>query len=338
MSRAIAVRVLTAVLAVVGASVISFVFLRLTPGNPARLVLGQFATPTAMRQLTAQMGLNQPVWEQYVRYIGSFARGDWGFSYSNGTPVRTLLAQRFPASVELGLYAFVFAFLGAITLALIATYRTRKGVDHTVQAVTFIGLGVPEFWLGLMLLVLFSEKLRILPGPEGRLSPHVAPPTSITGLYTVDAVLTGNFPVLVNALWHLILPAFVLGFASLAFLTRLLRANLLDVSREPFILASESQGSSRWRAFTRHALPNAFIPTLTASGMIFSQLLAGGVLVETVFQWPGVGALVTNSVQQQDYSVVQAFILITAIAYVIINLIVDLLVIRLDPRVRTAEG
>src|ERR1700733_13523626 len=147
MLRATAVRILTALLAVFGASVISFVFLRLTPGNPARLILGQFATPAAIRNLVSQMGLNQPVWRQYLSYIGSFIRGDWGYSYSNGTSVRALLAERFPASVELGLYAFAFAFLTAIALALLATYRPRKAVDRGVQILTFIGLGVPEFWL-----------------------------------------------------------------------------------------------------------------------------------------------------------------------------------------------
>jgi peptide/nickel transport system permease protein len=336
--RTVVGRVLSAMLAVLGASLISFLFLRLIPGNPTQLILGQFATPDAINRVVDDLRLNEPVWQQYLHYITSFFQGDWGYSFSNGETVRSLLSSRFPASIELAICAFVFAFSGAITLALVATYRRRPAVDRTVQGVTFIGLGVPEFWLGLFLLVIFSEKLGILPGPDGRLSPDMVPPPDYTGLYTVDALIAGEPSVFFNALWHLILPAFVLGFSAMAFLTRLLRANLLDVSREPYLLVAESQGASRWRVFRRHALPNAFIPTLSAAGMVFGTLVGNGVLVETIFQWPGVGALVTNGVQKQDYSVVQAFILLMAIVYVTINLFVDLIVTRFDPRAREAAS
>jgi peptide/nickel transport system permease protein len=338
MARYVLVRLATSLLAVIGAALISFLFLRVTTGNPARLILGPFATPEAIDHLVDQMGLNRSLPEQFWRFVSSFAQGDWGYSYSLGLPVRTAIGQRLGASAELALVAFLFAFGGALVLALVSTYRRRPVVDGAVQGITSFGLGVAQFWLGLVLLLLLSEKLHVFPGPDGRLGDGTHAPPSITGLYTVDALVTLHLGTLLDALWHLALPAIALGLAPMAFLTRLLRSNLLELSGEPFLLVVEAKGLSRWRAFTRHALPNALVPTLTAAGLIFGQLLAGGVLVEQAFRWPGVGALVTEGVLRQDYSVVQAFVVLSAIVYVLVNLVVDLLVGWVDPRTREAEG
>lgn len=332
--RVVLNRIFGSVVAVLGASLLAFIFLRVTPGNPARLILGQFATPEAVANLTQQLGLNDPLPVQYWHYLTSFFTGDWGFSYSTGQSVASALGAKLPASIELGLYAFAFALIGAVTLALVTTYRRRRGLDASVRGFGFLALGVPQFWLGIVLMLVLSQWLGLFPGPDGRLSPGVAAPPHITGLYTVDALLSGQISTFFNAVWHLILPAFTLGVASLAFLTRLLRINLLEVSREPFLLVVESKGVPRWPAFTRHALPNASIPTLTAAGLILGQLLAGSVLVETVFHWPGVGYLITQGVLARDYSVVQTFILLSAVVYVVVNLLVDLLVVRIDPRIR----
>jgi peptide/nickel transport system permease protein len=252
--------------------------------------------------------------------------------------VTTQLGNRLPATVELGLYAFGFAFFGALLLALVATYRRRPLVDGSVRAVSFFGLGTPPFWIGLVLLVVFSENLGIAPGPDGRLSVGAEPPQDITGLYTFDALVTGDFATLGDALAHLVLPAIALGLAPLAFLVRLLRTNLLEVAREPFIVVVRAKGIGRFAAFARHALPNAFLPTLTASGLLLGQLLAGSVLVEKVYNWPGAGALVTDGILRQDYAVVQAFILLSAAIYVLVNLVVDVLYGVIDPRVREARA
>jgi peptide/nickel transport system permease protein len=327
-------RVGTSLAAIFGASILSFVFLRIVPGNPARLILGQFASQDAIDQLVDDLGLNDPIHVQYGNYIWDFLRGDWGFAYSAGQPVSTLLGSRLPATIELGLYAFLFALAGALVLALVATYRRRPLVDGSVSAVSFFGLGMPPFWFGLILLVVFYERLGVLPGPDGRLSQDTPPPPEITRLYTVDALITGNFATFGDAATHLVLPAITLGLAPLAFLVRLLRANLLEVSGEPFIVVVRSKGLGRFAAFVRHALPNAFLPTLTAGGLLLGQLLAGSVLVEKVFNWPGAGALVTDGILRQDYSVVQAFILLSAFVYVVVNLVVDVLYGVIDPRVR----
>jgi ABC-type dipeptide/oligopeptide/nickel transport system permease component len=336
--RQIVSRVLTSVAAIFGASIVSFLLLRVAPSNPARLILGQFATDDAIAALTDELGLNDPLWKQYWNYITDFFGGDWGFSYAVGAPVRSLMTDKLPATVELGLYAFVIAFVGAVALALFATYRHRPVVDGAVRGFSYLGLGIAPFWFALILLIVFSERLNVFPGPDGRLGTDTAPPRDLTGLYTLDALFTGNWHAFGDALWHLVLPAFALALVPMAYLVRLLRANLLDVSREPFLLVVRGKGLSRWAASTIHALPNAFLPTLTAAGLILGQLLAGSVLIEKVFNWPGVGALVTDGILRQDYSTVQAFILLAAFVYVLVNLAVDLIALWIDPRIRSPRS
>jgi ABC-type dipeptide/oligopeptide/nickel transport system permease component len=334
MRRLIVNRVFGSLGAVLGASIVSFVILRVVPGNPARLILGPLATQAAVEHLRQVLGLDQSLPVQYWHYISRFFEGEWGYSYEAGDSVSHLIFSRLGASVELALYAFVGAFLAAVLLALLVTYRHRPVLDAFVRGLSFAGLGTPQFWLGLLLLMVLSQSLHLFPGPVGRLNPGAVPPPSITGLYTIDALLAGRLGTLLDALWHLVLPAFCLGFFAFGYLVRLLRANLLEVSREPYLLVARSKGPDRWRTFVRHALPNAFLPTLTASGLLLAQLLAGSVLVESVFDWPGVGQLVVESIQRSDYGVVQTFILLSAVVYVAVNLVVDVLYGLIDPRAR----
>jgi len=280
------------------------------------------------------MGLGQPVVVQYWRYMKGIFTGDWGFAYSAGQTVRHELVVRLPASMELGLYAFLLAFLLAVVLAVLSTYRHRPWLDGSVRTASFLGLGTPPFWFGLIALLLFSQVWGIFPGPDGRLGPDTMPPPAVTHFYTVDAVIAGQWSTAWDAFRHLALPAITLGLAPWAFLVRLLRANLLDISRENFLVVVRSKGLGRRSAFQKHALPNAFLPTLTAAGLLFAQLLAGSVLVERVFNWPGVGGLVVDSILRQDFAVVQTFVLLSAILYVVVNIVVDILYGVVDPRVR----
>jgi ABC-type dipeptide/oligopeptide/nickel transport system permease component len=328
----------SALAAIFGASILAFVFMRVLPGDPARLIAGPLATEEAIEAQRERLGLNDSLPTQYWNYITDVLRGDWGFSFGAGQPVTTQVGNRLPASIELGLYAFVLCFVFAVGLALFVTYRRRPLADGTVRGIAFFGLGTPPFWFGLVLLIVFFEYLGWLPGPEGRLSPGRTPPPEITRLYTIDALLAGELGTFWNAIEHLILPSVAHALAPFAFLVRLLRASLLEVSREPFIVVVRSKGLGRWAAFSRHALPNAFLPTLTAAGLLLAQLLAGSVLVEKVFDWPGVGALVVDSILRQDFAVVQAFILLGAFAYVVVNLIVDILYGVIDPRVRVPSA
>jgi len=336
MIRVVAKRLLGSIGAVFGASILAFVIMRLLPGNPARLIVGPLAPKSTVEAVKHQLGLDEPVYDQYWIYITHFLRGNWGYSYTEGQTVKHLIVEQLPATIELALFSFVVMMFFTVALALLVTYRYRPIADRAVRAIAYIGFGSPQFFVALVLLIVFSSALNILPGPEGRLSPQAVPPPTVTHLYTIDALLAGQLGTFWDALKHLILPSIALGLTSFSFLVRLLRANLLEVSREPFITVARGKGLSRWTAFRRHALPNSFLPTLTSSGLALGEFLAGSVLVEQVFNWPGVGSLVLDAILKQDFAVVQTFILLAAVMFVVINLVVDLLYAVIDPRIRVA--
>lgn len=331
MGRFLAERLWSAILTILGASVIAFVVLRALPTDPARLIAGPFASDDVLNQIRSQMGLDKPLVVQYLDYVFSFFRGDWGFSYGAGKPVLPLIAERLPATAELALYAFVFAFALAVVLTVLASFSGSRILDGVLRAVSFIGVGVPQFWISLLLLMLFFEQLGWFPGPVGR---GPVPPQVITGFFTFDYLLAGDIAGAGRAIWYLCLPAFALSLMPFGYLVRLLRANLLDVVHEPFVTVLHSKGVPPVSSHFRHILPNAFLPTLTAGGLILAQLLGGSVLVEQIFTWPGIGTLVIDGITRQDYAVVQAFILLSAVIYIAVNFIVDLLYGWIDPRVR----
>jgi ABC-type dipeptide/oligopeptide/nickel transport system permease component len=334
MARVIAYRVLGSIAAILGASLLAFVIMRVLPGDPARIVLGPLASPKALAEVRHELGLDNSLVVQYWNYITNFLRGDWGYSYTLNASVKSLFVERFPATIELALFSFFFTMATAVVLALLSTYRRRPLTDAGVRIASYLGFGTPPFFLGILLLLVFFKWLHILPGPEGRLGVGVGAPPSVTGLYPIDALLAGNLSLFWESIEHLILPAVALGVASFSFIVRLLRANLLEVSREPFLTVARGKGLSRWSAFRRHALPNAFLPTLTTAGLVLGEFLAGSVLVERVFDWPGIGSLVYEAIVKQDFVIVQTFVLLSAVVFVLVNLLVDLLYAVIDPRVR----
>jgi ABC-type dipeptide/oligopeptide/nickel transport system permease component len=334
MGGVIARRIVGSLGAIFGATILAFIILRALPGNPARLIVGPLAPPGAVASISHQIGLDKPIFTQYWLFISHFFRGDWGYSYADGKSVSSLIGERLPATIELALFSFAITMLAAVGFALLVTYRRRPIADRILRAVAYLGFGTPPFFVALILLIVFFRSLHILPGPEGRLALQATPPPSVTHMYTLDALIAGRFGIFWEALKHLILPGVALGLSSFSFIVRLLRANLLEISREPFITVARGKGLRRWTAFRRHALPNAFLPTLTAGGLVLGEFLAGSVLIERVFNWPGVGSLVFDAIVKQDYAVVQTFILLSAVMFVLVNLIVDLLYAVIDPRVR----
>ena len=335
MLKLVASRLLTSTLALLGAAAFAFIAIRVVPGDAARLTLGAFATDEAIDLLRVEMGLDRSLPVQFWIYLRDFITGDWGRSYSLGQPVSQLLAARFPATLELGLYAFAMAFSAALAMALWGAHRQTPVAERLPQRMALFALGVPQFWFGLVSLMVGFELLGLFPGPVGRLPAGIDDPDGPTGLFTIDALLAGEIDIFAASLHHLILPAATLALLPFGFLYRLLRANLADMSDASFALVARAHGQSRLRVLLRTLLPNAIIPTLTASGLIFGQLLAGSVLVERVFNWPGAGALVTQGVLTQDYSVVQTFILLSAAVYIVTNLLVDILAGLIDPRLRS---
>ncbi|GGE12516.1 ABC transporter permease [Aureimonas endophytica] len=331
MLRFVSEKLVSAILTLFGASLLAFLVLRAVPTNPARLIAGPFATDEVIAQVEATLGLDKPLPRQYLDYILHFLKGDWGFSYSAGQPVLDQILARLPASVELALYAFAFAFAGAVLLAVLATFSGSRWPDRALRAAAFVFMGVPPFWVALIFLILFFEQLGWFPGPVGR---GPVPPTEWTGFYTLDFLLAGDLAGFWEALRHLALPAVTLALGSLGYLIRLLRANLLDTAHEPFVTVLHAKGVGRLAIAFGHVLPNAFLPTLTAGGLILAQLLGGSVLVERIFTWPGVGGLVIDGILRQDYAVVQAFILLSAFIYIAVGVLVDILYGVVDPRVR----
>ena len=330
-------RVLGSLGAIFGATILAFIILRALPGNPARLIVGPLGTPQAVHAVEHEIGLDKSLLSQYWLYISHFFKGDWGYSYADGKSVKALIGERLPATIELALFSFAITMFFSIALALLVTYRRRPVADRIVRGIAYLGFGTPPFFVALLLLIVFFRSFHVLPGPDGRLGAAASPPPTVTHMYTIDALLAGQWGTFWSAFEHLLLPAIALGLSSFSFIVRLLRANLLEISREPFITVARGKGLSRWTAFRRHALPNAFLPTLTAAGLVLGEFLAGSVLIERVFNWPGIGSLVFDAIVKQDYAIVQTFILLSAVIFVLVNLAVDLLYAVIDPRVRISS-
>jgi dipeptide transport system permease protein len=331
MGRFLAGRLGAALVTILAASLLAFVILRALPTSPAALIAGPFATAEVLAQVEAELGLDRPLPIQYVLYVTAFVSGDWGFSYSAGQPVRFLIAQRLPASAELALFAFAMAFVAAIVATVLVSFTRSRLLDGALRLASFASVGVPPFWISLLLLIFLFERLGWFPGPVGR---GPAPETLRTGFYTIDHLLSGDWRGFLSALNHLFLPGLALALGAFGYLVRLLRANLLDVAGEPFVTVLHAKGVAPLRAHVGHVLPNAFLPTLTAGGLILAQLIGGSVLVERIFTWPGVGSLVIDGILRQDYAVVQAFILLSAAIYIAVSVLVDLAYGWIDPRVR----
>lgn len=319
------------------ASIVSFIILRAVPGDPARTIVGPLASDEAVAAMRAHLGVDDPLPFQYFRYIRDFLTGSWGYSYSNGAEVSAVIAARMPATLELALFAFLLALVFALVIATIASYR-RGVFGMGAKLLAIVGLGTPPFWLGLMLIIVFSLWLDVLPGPSGRLAGFLESPPTVTGFFTIDALLIGDFVVFSDALARLILPASALAVVPGAFLVRLLVANQSEVMQEPFITVVRSKGVSRWRTHLQHVVHNALLPTIGSSGVILATLITGSVMVETIYDWPGIGATLVTGIQRQDFAVVQAFILLSAFLYVMANLIADVLLEVVDPRLRVRAG
>ncbi|WP_415854998.1 ABC transporter permease [Sinomonas sp. G460-2] len=319
---------------ILGASLFSFFLLRKLPGDPARLVGGELADDATIASLRHSMGLDAPLPQQFWNYISASFHGDLGFSYSTGQPVSDLVRTRLPATVELGVTGVVTAVLLATVFAAIAVYRKKRGADVSLRVASSLAMGSPPFWLALVAILLLSVNLGLFPGPEGRLSPSLAPPPTITGFYTVDSLLSGQLGTFFDAARHLILPALTIAVGPFAFLSRLFRSQLRNTMREPFIVVARSRGLTRGSVFLRHAVPNSLLSLVAATAMLTAETMTGSVLVEKVFGWPGVGSMTVDAILQKDFAVVQGVILLSATLYVTVSFLADIVYVAVDPRIR----
>lgn len=337
MLKLVGLRLLSAAPNLVGVIVITFILTRALPGDPAAFFAGAAATPEAVEQVRRALGLDRPLPEQFFRYLGDLARGDFGVSLTTGQPVLTELLQRMPASLELVLCALVLACGIALPLGVAAATRPNSWLDHLCRLVTTAGVSLPTFFTGLLLAYVFYFLLGWAPSPLGRLDPVLSPPPPVTGLYLIDALLARD-----AALWRasaaqLVLPTLTMAMFVLAPIARMTRASMLAVLGADFIRTARASGLSAPTVLLRYALRNALLPVVTTLSMVFGFMLGSSVIIEKVFAWPGVGSYAIDALTASDYAPIQGFVLTMGVLFVVLNLLVDLLYLLIDPRV-TLEG
>ena len=320
-----------------GVTLLTFTVSHIIPADVARVFAGgEKANPETIARIRAEMHLDDPLYKQYYYYLNDLIHGNLGKSYSENRPVADAIKQYFPATAELTVLAMLLAIPVGILTGIISAVRRNQWIDHITRLIAITGVSIPIFWLALMLQIAFAYKYPILP-LDSRLGIDVMAPKHITGLYIFDSLVTGNFAALKSSIYHLILPAFTLGYASLGIILRITRSSMLEIVRSDYIRTARAKGLKERTVIYKHALRNALIPTLTVSGLIFAGLLGGAVLTETIFNWPGMGRFAVNAVNNLDFSSVMGFTVIMAIIMVTANLIVDILYSVLDPRIRLGE-
>lgn len=316
---------------ILGVSIIAFSLIHLAPGDPARTLLGQHATQKELNEIREKYGLDEPLHIQYGIWLNGVLHGDLGRSIITNDKVVDEIADRFPNTIELTIAAMLFAIVVGGIAGVISASRQYSATDYTVMGIALFGISMPVFWLGIMLMLIFGVILGWLP-IGGRID-LLIPFHRVTGFMVFDSIITGNFQALISTLRHLILPAIALGTIPMAIIARVTRSSMLEVLRQDFIRTERAKGLSERVVIYKHAVRNAMVPVVTVIGLNFGLLLAGAILTETVFSWPGVGRLVVEAVYERDYPLVIGCILIFSIIFVIVNLLTDIMYTYIDPRI-----
>jgi peptide/nickel transport system permease protein len=318
---------------IIGVTIMTFIISHLVPADPVSFLLGEKARPEQIEQFRHQLGLDQPLPIQYINYLIGLLKGDLGYSMQSRRAVIKDLIFYLPATLELTLAAMILLTVFSIPLGLISAVYQDSLIDHSLRVVSMIGVSMPPFWLGLLLQILFYSVLKILP-VSNRIGDMLILPPHITGLLTIDSLLTGKWNVFWDAVKHLILPSVTLCFAALAVVTRQVRSATLEVLRQPYVTAARAKGLRYKTVILRHVLKNSLIPVITVLALQTGYLLGGAVLTEVVFAWPGMGSWALRSVLSVDYQPIMSIALVVAIGYTLVNLIADILYMFVDPRIR----
>jgi peptide/nickel transport system permease protein len=328
--------VITAVMAVL-ATLVIFLIANVVPGDPILAQLGDdaAANPALVAAYRARWGLDLPLWEQYWIFLRELAHGNLGVSIWSQRPVLDDIRDYAPATVELATAAILIAVLVGVPLGIAAAARRDSWIDHVARFVSLAGVSAPGFWLGFLALALFYGALGIAPGP-GRLGPIDFPPPDVTGLFTIDSLLAGDWSTFRASLSHLVMPAIILSATTMGVLTRTTRAAMLEALGQDYVKVARAKGLKEWAVLARHALPNALLPVVTLGGLTYADLLTGAIMIETVFSWPGLGRYAFRAAAGLDIPAIMGLTLLFAIIYLIVNLIVDLSYAILDPRVAKA--
>ncbi len=317
----------------IGLSLLIFALTRIIPGDSVKLAAGMDATPEQIAQLTEKMGLDQPVYMQYLNYLGGIFKGDWGYSLRTQHNVYQDIRESFAATFELCLVGMFIAIILGVPLGVIAAVRNNRFADHLIRVLSLSGIAIPRFWLAILLQFVFSYLLGIMPViGRGNIIP-----ANITGLWLLDSLLTLNFPAFFDSLKHIIIPAVSLAIASAAQIMRLTRTNMMEQLNKEYIVAAKSYGLPKNIIINQYMLKNAFITILSVIGMQFGSLLGNAFLVETVFGWPGMASYSIAGLMYKDYNAIIGVTLVIGIIFAIINLVVDLIYSFLDPRIRLGK-
>ncbi len=333
MLRFLLKRLLLLIPTFIGVTIVAFFFIRILPGDPVQVLAGERGvSPERHAAVLHQLGFDLPLWEQYFRYLGNVLRGDFGTSFASKRPVAFEFFSRFPATVELSLCAITLATLLGVPAGIIAAVRRGTWVDQTTMGTALVGYSMPIFWWGLLLIILFSGTLHWTP-VSGRIAlNYFFQP--VTGFMLIDSILSGQKGAFQSALHYLILPTIVLATIPLAVIARQTRSAMLEVLGEDYVRTARAKGLPSRRVVAVHALRNALIPVVTTIGLQVGVLMAGAILTETVFSWPGIGKWMIESVNKRDYFVVQSGLLLIALIIMTVNLIVDVLYAVINPRIR----
>lgn len=315
-----------------GMSFITFMVVHGIPGDPAKTIAGEKATPEQLAEIRESLGLDRPLHEQYFRYLGDLLRGDLGTSLITKVPISEEIAPYLAATAELAFTSLIIAVVVGVNLGILSAWKQNSWLDYGSMLIALVGVSIPVFWLGLMEQWLFAQELGWFPS-SGRIDPRLEF-EPITNFYILDALLMGDFYLLGDVLMHLCLPALTLATIPMAVIARMTRSSMLEVMRSDYIRTARAKGLSEWIVIYKHTLKNATIPILTVAGLQLGLLLGGAVLTETIFSWPGVGRYIYEAINARNYPVIQSGILVLATIFVIINLIVDLLYAWIDPRIQ----
>jgi peptide/nickel transport system permease protein len=328
-------RLLLMIPVLIGITLIAFVVSHAVPADPIISNLGQRAQddPSIVGRYRHQWGLDRPLPVQYGIYVWNLLHGDLGVSITTRRPVTTDLRQFFPATLELSTAATLFSVIIGIPLGVLAAVRRNRPADHISRVIALIGVSTPVFWLGLLALIVFYYHLGWFPG-SGQIDVGIPTPHTLTGMLVIDSLIEGDWKALGNALWHLVLPALVLGSYTLGIVTRMTRGSMLEVLAQDYIRTARAKGLRAGAVVFRHGLRNAIMPTLTLVGLAYGSLLSGAVLTETIFSWPGIGRYATTTAGTLDFPAIMGVALLTAFVFVILNLIVDVLYGVLNPQIR----
>lgn len=342
-------RVLGILPVLLGVTFIVFAINRIVPSDPAVAILGDKGTPEEQRQLAEELGLNKPLFldvegyresgdvarlfdSQYLEYMGDLLTGDLGRSFLTRIPVAESLRVRFPATMELAFFAIVIGGALGILLGVLAALNRGSWIDTGMLLIAVSGVSFPVFWTAIILIYVFAVDLAWFP-PAGRIA-LTATIEPVTGLYVLDAFLRGQVRLALDALHHLVLPAFALGTHAMALIMRMTRSSMLDVLKRDYVRTASAKGARPFVVVMKHAFRNALLPVITVLGLSFGGLLSGAILVEAIFNWPGIGSWIFNAITQRDYPIIQGGILFVAGVFIVLNLFVDLSYALIDPRIR----